>query len=101
MLGAGFWISVGVAVALVVALGVFYGLTLRRGRRLGTPGLVQRSRLTCSHCQKEFDYDFVPGASFTALRLGRGRYMSCPLCHRWGYFDLSATRIARPKPPGT
>jgi hypothetical protein len=96
------WISVGVAALLIAILAVFYVLTLRRGRRLGTRGLVQRSRLTCPRCHQEFDYDFVPGASFSAIRLGKGRYMACPLCHQWGYFDLSATRIARPtgpKPP--
>jgi hypothetical protein len=45
-------------------------------------------RLRCPHCQGEFDYDFVPGGSVTAVRLGTSRYMRCPLCHRFGLFRL-------------
>ena len=46
-------------------------------------------RLRCPHCHMEFDYDFVPGMSVTALRLGTSRYMRCPRCHRWGMFPLT------------
>ncbi len=53
-------------------------------------------RLRCPHCQGEFDYDFVPGMSVTALRLGTSRYMRCPLCRRWGRFPLT-----RPKDAGS
>ena len=53
----------------------------------------QRSRwtrtLTCPHCHREFDYDLIPGASVTAVRLGTSRYMRCPLCQRFARFDLS------------
>jgi len=47
-------------------------------------------RLRCPHCQEEFDYAFVPGASVTAVRLGTSRYMRCPLCHRYAVFSLRA-----------
>jgi hypothetical protein len=49
-------------------------------------------RLRCPHCQGEFDYDFVPGMSFTAVRLGTSRYMRCPLCRRFGVFPLFGSK---------
>ncbi|MFZ0699072.1 MAG: hypothetical protein WAN74_02610 [Thermoplasmata archaeon] len=53
--------------------------------------------LTCPHCGGHFEYDFVWGASPSAIRLGTKRYMKCPLCSRWGTFDLRADR----QPAGT
>ena len=91
-------IALGVAVGLVLILVIFYILVLRRGRRLGTRGIIQRSRLRCPKCGREFDFDYFPGGSFTALRLGRSRYMSCPLCHQWSAFNLHDTMIARTPP---
>ena len=89
----GLYVAVAVAVVLVVILVLYYLWSYRRNRALGTPGLVSRVRLTCPKCSKTFDYDFVPGASVTALRLGTSRYMACPLCHRWSSFDMNTTRI--------
>ncbi len=51
-------------------------------------------RLRCPHCHQEFDYDFVPGMSVTALRLGTSRHMRCPLCRRWGTFPLTRSNDA-------
>jgi hypothetical protein len=62
--------------------------------------LTWRSHLRCPKCEKEFDFDYVPGASFTALRLGKSRYMACPLCHRWSLFNLADTRVPN-EPPQT
>ncbi len=56
-------------------------------------GLVWKSALKCPKCGKEFVFEYVPGASFTAFRLGRSRYMACPICHRWSVFNLHDTRI--------
>jgi len=50
------------------------------------------STMTCPKCHRSFDYDWVPGASFTAFRLGRSRYMQCLLCHEWSTFDVLSTR---------
>jgi DNA-directed RNA polymerase subunit RPC12/RpoP len=86
------------AAAILAVIALVVWLATRRGARLGTPGILQRSRLSCSRCGQEFDYDWFPGASLTALRLGRGRYMACPCCHRWSYFDLYGTMVARPGP---
>jgi hypothetical protein len=86
-------VALGVAIVVVVALVLFYIRAYRRNRALGTAGIVSRVRLTCPKCEKTFDFDFVPGASFTSLRLGRSRYMACPLCHQWSTFDMSSTRI--------
>ncbi len=95
MFGILFW-TVAVAGILVLIAVVVWAIILRRGRSLGTRGVVQRSRLTCPKCHRVFDYDWIPGASFTAVRLGTGRYMACPLCGRWSYFDLYGTLVARP-----
>ena len=83
------------AVAVVVVAVIIYAVILAKGRRLGTKGIVQRSHLRCPKCQQEFDYDWVPGASFTAVRLGPARYMACPLCHHWSTFDLYGNLVAR------
>lgn len=99
MLGTVFWVTIGLAIGLVLIAVIIYGFILRRGHQLGTRGLVQRSRLTCSKCGREFDYDWAPGASLTAVRLGTGRYMACPLCHKWSYFNLYDTMTARPPAP--
>lgn len=56
--------------------------------------LPWRSHLKCPKCGREFDYDYVPGASVTAVRLWNRRYMSCPLCHRWSVFKLTETRVS-------
>jgi hypothetical protein len=100
------WTVVGVAIACVVIAAVLYAMILRRGRQAGTRGVVQRSHLHCPKCDREFDYDWIPGASFTAVRLGTGRYMACPLCGKWSLFDVYGGIVARtpssasgPEPP--
>jgi len=98
MTNAALWIGVGVVVGVVLFLVVFYIHILRRGRRIGTRGVFQRSRLTCSKCGTTFDFDWFPGGSFTAVRLGKVRYMSCPVCHRWSTFNIYDTMIARTPP---
>ncbi len=97
MVGLVFWIGVGAAVLIVIAV-VIWAILLQRGRSLGTPGAVQRSRLTCPKCGGTFDYDWVPGASLSSVRLGTGRYMACPLCRKWSYFDIYSTMVQRPAP---
>ncbi len=52
-----------------------------------------RAHLTCKKCHQAFDYDFVPGASVTAVRLGGSRYMACPLCRRWSVFDIRSNIV--------
>jgi len=88
------YVAAGGAVVIIVLLVLFYYRVYRRNRALGTPGIVSRARLTCPKCQQTFDFDFVPGASVSALRFGTSRFMACPLCHRWSTFDLNATRVA-------
>ncbi|MGP8078811.1 MAG: hypothetical protein ACLQD8_00460 [Thermoplasmata archaeon] len=44
--------------------------------------------LACPHCRGSFDYEFVPGTSLTAVRLGRSRYMRCPLCRQYATFRV-------------
>lgn len=49
-----------------------------------------RTRVTCPKCGKTFDYEFVPGGSLSAIRLGKYRYMRCRECGRWALFDITA-----------
>jgi hypothetical protein len=90
--------ALGITAVVIVVLVVFYAHILRRGRRIGTRGIIQRSQLTCPKCHREFDFDWFPGGSVTALRLGKARYMACPLCHRWSTFNIYDTMVARPPP---
>jgi hypothetical protein len=77
-----------IVVIVVVAFAVMLYLVFPRIR-----GLHYTSRLTCPKCQKQFDYNWVPGGSFSAIRLGAERYLRCPNCHAWSTFDILATRI--------
>jgi formate dehydrogenase maturation protein FdhE len=91
-------LTVGVTVGvIVVVIGSYLAWVLGANRRVGVRGLVRQSRLTCPKCGGAFDYAFVPGASATSLRLGRSRYMACPLCHRWSVVRLPGT--VSPSPP--
>jgi len=96
--------SEAVLLALVVVaatLGVYLGWALWSNRRAGASGLVRTDRLTCPKCNGSFEYPFVPGASMSSLRLGRSRYMACPLCHRWSVIRLTGNpgRRSETHPP--
>ncbi|MCL4387916.1 hypothetical protein M1567_02060 [Candidatus Marsarchaeota archaeon] len=52
------------------------------------------SGLACPRCKYRFNYEFIPGASATSVRLGHKRYMRCPKCGRWAVFDLSKNRVS-------
>ena len=51
------------------------------------------SRLTCPKCGKTFDYEWLPGGSFSAIRLGTKRYMRCQLCGKWALFEMLKTLV--------
>ena len=48
-----------------------------------------KTKLTCPKCGKTFDYEFVPGASLSAIRLGNYRYMGCPVCGKAAMFNIT------------
>lgn len=77
------------AVAFGVAL-IAYMLALRSRYHY-------TSALTCPKCGRPFEYKWVPGASFSALRLGRDRHLKCPLCSEWSTFNILDTRIEPPR----
>jgi hypothetical protein len=81
--------------APVLAIGVAliaYALALRSRYHYA-------SALTCPKCNRQFEHRWVPGASFGALRLGRDRYLQCPLCKGWSTFDILDTRVESPRGP--
>lgn len=64
---------------------------------------MPEKRLTCPKCGGQFDYQFVWGASLTAVRLGPDRYMRCPLCQKWALFRLlgPGTEVPSVLPPSS
>ena len=92
------YVALGVALLLILLVVAYYAWVLRRNRTEGRGRLVTRSRLTCPKCHQTFDYDYVPGASVTAIRLGSSRYMACPICHKWSTFDLRERVPGEPAP---
>jgi len=55
--------------------------------------MVHVSLLACPKCHQEFEYDWIPGASLHAVRLGKKRYMRCPKCHKFSMFDVADNRV--------
>jgi hypothetical protein len=84
-------VLIGIIVAVVI-LAVVMVLMLR-ARKGTVGGPVMLSHLKCPKCNTEFDYAYLPGASFTSLRLGNSRLLQCPECHKWSTFNLSSTRV--------
>ena len=88
-------VVIPIAVALLLAI-IVGGWWLARGRSRavsGTHGVVRENTLTCPKCNGQFNYQFAPGASFTSLRLGRSRYMKCPLCGKWSVIKIVVTPV--------
>ncbi len=82
---------VPIAAVVVLIIIIVGGWWLARGRSRGVPGahgVVRENTLTCPKCNEQFNYQFVPGASLTSLRLGNRRYMKCPLCGRWSVIKI-------------
>jgi hypothetical protein len=87
-------IVVAVVLIVIIVVGAWW---LARGRSRaarGTAGVVRENTLVCPKCNGQFNYQFVPGASFTSLRLGRSRYMKCPLCGKWSVIKVVARPVA-------
>ena len=88
-------VPIAIAVLLILTVGVWW---LARGRSRGvsgTAGVVRENTLVCPKCNRTFNYQFVPGASFTSLRLGTSRFMKCPQCGKWSVIKI----ISRPVLP--
>ena len=88
----------GLASAVVIILGPLTIIVILVAIYLAVPklGAHYTSRLTCAKCNKTFDYEWLPGGSFTAVRLGTKRYMRCPLFKKWSLFDVVST-IVKPE----
>jgi transposase-like protein len=75
---------------IVIAFTIFFILLPRYGPHY-------TSRLKCPKCGKQFNYHWIPGATFTSLRYGNKRHLRCPYCHQVSIFDIAKTRVSRPK----
>ena len=59
--------------------------------------IIMKSKLKCPKCGYEFEYKWIPLASLTSISLGKKRYMRCPKCHKWSWFNVWDTRISSKK----
>jgi hypothetical protein len=87
-LGSAAIIVTAVVVAAAVILFIF-----ARTKRANLAGIVQLSHLKCEKCGTEFDYAWIPGVSFTSVRLLRWRFFRCPVCGAFSVFDIWDTRV--------
>ena len=83
------YIGIGIGVIVILIAVVL----MQRSRKGTVHGPVMLSHLKCPKCNAEFDYAYLPGASFTSVRLGGSRLLQCPDCHKWSTFNLSSTRV--------
>ncbi len=47
------------------------------------------SIVECPHCHYKFNYEFIPGTSFTSIRLGSARIFKCPNCKELHKFNIT------------
>jgi DNA-directed RNA polymerase subunit RPC12/RpoP len=87
-LGATAVIIIAVIIAAIAILFV-----LARTRMARSSRIVPLSHLKCNKCGTEFDYAWIPGVSFTSVRLGNSRYLRCPVCRKWSLFNIWNTRV--------
>jgi len=80
-----------IIVVIIVAIAILLVFAHRRKAR--SSGIVQLSHLKCKKCGTEFDYAWIPGVSFTSVRLGNSRYLRCPVCTKWSVFNIWNTRV--------
>jgi hypothetical protein len=57
------------------------------------PRIIQVAHLKCKKCGVEFDYAYLPGGSFTSIRLWNSRFIRCPSCKKWSIFNIWNTRV--------
>lgn len=57
-----------------------------------------KARVRCPKCGRSFVYKYVPGGSFTAVRLGTYRYFRCQKCGRFALFNIAAGTDRKLKP---
>jgi predicted RNA-binding Zn-ribbon protein involved in translation (DUF1610 family) len=51
------------------------------------------SHLVCPSCGFQFDYQWIPGMSFTSIRWFGARYFSCPRCGVSSWFNIRDTEV--------
>ena len=47
------------------------------------------STVKCSNCHNKFNYEFIGGASFHAIRLWNRRIFKCPICKALRSFNIA------------
>jgi prepilin signal peptidase PulO-like enzyme (type II secretory pathway) len=86
---------IGTIVGIVVLVLIVVALAVSRRSPVGGP--IQLSHLKCPKCGIEFDYAYLPGASFTSIRLGGSRFLRCRTSTS-GLFSTFGKPGSTPKP---
>jgi hypothetical protein len=79
-----------VIVVIIIAVVIFFYLLPRYGPHY-------TSKLSCPRCKKQFNYHWVPGASWASLRRGKKRNLRCPYCHQVSTFELASAEMIKTK----
>jgi len=53
------------------------------------------SKLTCPKCKRQFNYHWLPGASFISIYRGNTRRLHCPYCKTVSTFNIATTRLSK------
>ena len=77
-------------IALIVGLIIFMRIN-RKGNKVISP--TKLSHIVCPKCGLEFDYAWIPGASFTDVRLFNSRLFNCPGCGNCSKFNVYDTTV--------
>jgi predicted RNA-binding Zn-ribbon protein involved in translation (DUF1610 family) len=83
-------IIVIVVIVLFIA-SIFIFMRFNRNIKIMSP--VQLSHLMCPNCGLEFDYAWIPMATFTAIKLGKSRLFNCPGCGKPSVFNIVDTWV--------
>ena len=81
------------AIGAAIIVGAIIIIVLRYQRTGRSSGVVQLSHLQCPNCHGQFDYAWIPMASFTAVRLFNSRLFACPICGKFSTFNIRDTKV--------
>ena len=84
-------LQIAIVSVIVLVAAMFFYLLPRYGPH-------KKSKLMCPKCKKQFNYHWVPGASWASIGRGSKRNLRCPYCHQISTFDLAAARVEKREP---
>ncbi|HXY74074.1 MAG TPA: hypothetical protein VEH58_02000 [Dehalococcoidales bacterium] len=83
----------GVVLLLMVSLiGLPIFMHINRNRETIIPP-TRLSHVVCPYCSLEFDYAWIPGVSFTDVRMFKKRIFYCPGCKKCLEYNVFDSRV--------